>query len=153
MADQGRSTEYTDKVADIICLQIADGISLKTICEGELDSDGETRKPVADCIPCRATVYNWLHDNKDFMDKYTRARKEQADLFAQEIVDISDGTGDVQRDRLRVEARKWVASKLKGSLYGDKQYIDHTTAGKEIKPAQQASTEQLEALIASHIKK
>ena len=32
----------------------------------------------------------------------------------------------ISRSRLRVESRKWLASKLKPKKYGDKQSIDHT---------------------------
>ena len=133
-------TTYTQDMADDICSEISIGKSLRDIC---LPSD----------MPSRKTIYTWMDENDSFLNQYTRARKEQADFYAQEIVDIADTEEDPQRAKIRIDARKWVASKLKGSLYGDKQSIDHTTAGKEIKPAQQATTEQLEALIASHIKK
>ena len=39
-------------------------------------------------------------------------------------------TGKVQQNRLRVEARKWIASKLKPKKYGEK--VDVTTDGKEM---------------------
>jgi hypothetical protein len=56
------------------------------------------------------------------------AREVQAETMADEIVSIADGTGmGVEervalsaRDRLRVDSRKWVASKLLPKKYGDK---------------------------------
>lgn len=63
---------------------------------------------------------------------YVRAREDQADTLADQIVAIADEQAevikedgsafdpDVQRDRLRVEARKWVAAKLKPKKYGEK---------------------------------
>jgi hypothetical protein len=63
---------------------------------------------------------------------YARAREDQADTLADEILAISDeqreavtrdGTiydPEVHRDRLRIDARKWVAAKLKPRKYGDK---------------------------------
>lgn len=69
-----------------------------------------------------------------------RAREAQADTLADELLDISDDArndwmkrnhGDddpgwvangehIQRSRLRVDTRKWIASKLKPKKYGDK---------------------------------
>ncbi len=83
-------------------------------------------------MPTRPTVYNWFDSVEGFFNQYTRARKEQADYYAQEIVHIADTEEDPHRAKIRIDARKWVASKLKGSLYGDKQQIDHTTQGEKI---------------------
>ncbi len=98
----------------------------------------------ADDMPSRVTVFNWLRTNKDFLNQYERAKAESADSLADEILDIADHSvndymaklaegGDkeaansiklhpenIQRSRLRVDARKWIASKLKPKKYGDK---------------------------------
>ena len=95
-------------------------------------------------MPSRVTVFNWLRTNKDFLNQYERAKAEAADSLADEILDIADHSvndymaklaedGDreaassiklhpenIQRSRLRVDARKWIASKLKPKKYGDK---------------------------------
>ncbi len=52
--------------------------------------------------------------------QYARAREEQADFYADEIVTIADTEPDAATARVRVDARKWVASKLKPKRYGDK---------------------------------
>lgn len=73
-----------------------------------------------------------------FTEQYTRAREAQAEFYADQIVDIADGVlpargdVDVQRDRLRVESRKWVAAKLLPKKYGDK--ITQEVTGKDGKP-------------------
>lgn len=87
-------------------------------------------------MPGRATVLRWLRDHEEFRAQYEMARMEQADVLADEIIEIADqspghtehGTdsGAVQHQRLRVDARKWVASKLKPKVYGDKQAIEHS---------------------------
>lgn len=98
------------------------GESLKSITAGE-------------DMPDRSTVYRWLLAHEGFRDIYTRAREDQADTLADEIIDIADDSandlmvgenGDevvnrenVNRARLRVDARKWVAAKLKPRKYGD----------------------------------
>jgi hypothetical protein len=96
-------------------------------------------------MPDKSTVFRWLAVNEPFRDQYARAREAQADYYAEEIIDISDdGSNDwmerrseaekgagvntgwvlngehVQRSKLRVDARKWIASKLKPKVYGDK---------------------------------
>lgn len=126
----GRPSDYSDDLADRICARIASGESLLTICKG-------------DDMPARGTVMRWLAEDKHegFCDKYVRAREAQADFYAEEIIAISDeectyvkhGDGDelaevevafdataVARNRLRVDARKWYASKVAPKKYGDK---------------------------------
>ena len=118
---------------DRILERIADGEALAAICR----EDG---------MPHISTVFDWLSAEPDFADKYARAREQQADKLADEIVSIADEavvlaktdeSGAVElaldsvavaRNRLRIDARKWVASKLKPKKYGDK--IEHEHGGK-----------------------
>lgn len=118
--------EFDQAIADEICERIAKGESLRKICEADRD----------DFIPARSTVFKWLEENKPFADQYANARARQADHYADEIIDIADSpnmtegpNGEAQlrdpaRDRLRVDARKWVASKLAPKKYGDKLDIE-----------------------------
>ncbi len=116
----GRPSKYSEKVSDGICYLIALGYSLAEICK-------------LDEMPGYRTIMTWLSDEKkgDFRHKYARAREDQADYLADEIIDIADEpvtcNEDVARNRLRVDARKWVASKLKPKKYGDK--IEHEVGG------------------------
>lgn len=95
-------------------------------------------------MPAISTVFRWLRLEEGFSDQYARAKEEQADTLADEIVEIADEregkaiTADgaevavvfdstaVARNRLRVDARKWVAAKLKPKKYGEKQAIEHS---------------------------
>lgn len=103
----GRPSDYSQELADRICEGLSDGKSLRAICRAE-DMPGKT------------TVFRWLQSNLEFRDQYARAREAGADSLADEMVDIADGleSDDVQRDRLRVDTRKWVASVLKPKKYG-----------------------------------
>ena len=129
---KGRPSLYTDKLAAKICRRLAAGESLRAICRDN-------------AMPSISTVMGWLFDgNHDkFSEQYARAREAQAEIRADEIVDIADDdTGDftadkdgklvansehIQRSRLRVDARKWIAAKLLPKRYGDK--IQHTGDG------------------------
>lgn len=127
-APVGRPTSFTNEIAAIILERLSDGESLRTICS-------------ADGMPNRSTVFRWLSQNKEFCDQYTYAREEQADALFDEILDIADdGTNDwmerkdkddqsigwvengeaLRRSALRVDARKWMAGKMRPKKYGDK---------------------------------
>lgn len=133
-----RPSKYSQKLADDICEQLAEGRSLRSICADKK-------------MPNRSTVFRWLADNDKFRDQYARAREEQADVFFEEIIEIADeecttvraekhstsdddGEGNtlvvfdttaVMRNRLRVDARKWAAAKLAPKKYGDRVAVDH----------------------------
>lgn len=97
---------YSEELTDIICKAIAEGYSLSAISKGK-------------GMPCLTTIFDWLNKHKEFTDKYARAREEQAELFADEIISIADMELDPQRAKVRIDARKWVAAKLKPKKYGE----------------------------------
>lgn len=109
----GRPSDYNDEAALQICERIADGESLKKICE-------------RDDMPARRTVYQWLAARQEFAHMYTRAREEQADTLADQITEIADTEPDTNRARVRVDARKWVAAKLKPRKYGERVELEHS---------------------------
>ena len=124
----GRPTKHTKLLANKICAELSQGYSRRTVCKNPK-------------YPCAATIFNWLSSNKEFLEQYTRAKQESADALTDEMLDIADDAtndwmerldgdgqpigyqlnGDhVQRSRLRIETRKWLASKLKPKKYGDR---------------------------------
>lgn len=124
------SSTFTQEAAEIICTRLAEGESLRTICADE-------------AMPVMSTVMRWLASNEPFREQYARAREEQADFYAAQIIDIADDSDrdyietedgpavnpeHIQRSRLRVDARKWYASKLAPKKYGDK--TDVAISGK-----------------------
>lgn len=117
-----------------ICQDIAEGKSLKKICE-------------ASDMPSRETVYVWLSEDHTFSDNYVRAREEQADFYADEIVEIADNTKDAAKARVQIEARKWKASKLQPKKYGDKLDLNHSGSITNM------SEEQLNARLAELLRK
>jgi hypothetical protein len=104
----GRPSDYTQEVASLICNRLADGESLRAIC---LDED----------MPARETVRGWLIRLPEFAGQYARARGEQGDAYADEIVAIADDKDeDANSRRVRIDARKWAAGKLRPDVYGEK---------------------------------
>ena len=72
-----------------------------------------------------------IKNNPEFRAAYEKAVEDRADRLAEEIIELSDkelpdglegsmASAWVQQKRLQVEARKWVASKLKPKTYGDR---------------------------------
>jgi hypothetical protein len=93
----------------MVCARIARGESLRSACK---DKD----------LPDRDTINRWLNTDNDgaLCGQYARAREEQADFYADEIVTIADTEPDAAIARVRIDARKWVANKLRPKRYGDK---------------------------------
>lgn len=135
----GRPTDYTNELATLICARIANGESLRRICEEEK-------------MPHRSTVHLWLLDpaKQQFFDQYEKACNTRAENMFDDLLEIADdGSNDwmeretkdgksftvldhenVQRSRLRVDTRKWYLSKVLPKKFGDK--MDVTSDGKPI---------------------
>ena len=106
---------YTQEIADTICERIAGGETLRGICRDE-------------GMPDKVTVLRWLRLHEDFRTHYTRAREDQADSWADEIVEIADERHpeDAARARLMIDARKWLMGKSDPKKYSDKIAHQHT---------------------------
>lgn len=129
-AKVGRPSSFSEEIAERICSQLADGKSLRKIC-------------LADDMPHSVTVFRWLAERDEFRSQYARAREAQADALFDEALDIADDgindwvadreeedgfryNGDaVQRSKLRIDTRKWMAGKLRPKVYGDKVALEH----------------------------
>jgi hypothetical protein len=101
--------EFDEKVADRICEQIMDGKSLRRIC---------TQK----AMPTKKTVLRWLEENPSFASQYARAREEQAEGYADELIELAKKANAENAHAIRVRADiiKWACSKLKPKKYGDR---------------------------------
>lgn len=140
----GRPTKFTQEIADEIIWRITHGEPLVKICRDEH-------------MPHVATIYRWLSQFNDFCDMYTKAKEDQADTLAEQIQDIADQMplettdkdGNTKFDsayinwmRLRIDARKWTASKLKPRKYGDRVAL----AGDEDNPLKVEATVEAKGL-------
>jgi hypothetical protein len=132
----GRPSVRTPEVAKAICDGIANGKSLYRI----LARSG---------MPSYAAVCVWLREDREFQEQYARAREAQADFLAAEIIEIADGTGNMQRDRVRIDARMWYAGKLHPKKHGTKP--DSTTVNVGVGIEAHLLTEERRAeLMARH---
>ena len=120
-------------------------------------------------MPSTSTVCKWLGKNADFAEQYTRARELQADALFDDILEIADDARNdwmeregednrgwqengetLRRSHLRIEARKWMAGKLKGK-YSDKLTVDTNstvTHRYDLDNLPDAELDQLERILA-----
>lgn len=116
----GRPSEYTPEEGDTICAWIQGGGSLN----GYLKNTGRMAE----------TVYRWLRQHADFSRAYAHAERDRADTLAEETLEIADSAAinptieGVQAAKLRVDARKWIVSKLSPTKWGDRQTVEHSAS-------------------------
>ena len=114
MTPRKPGVSYTAEVASEIIQRIEDGESVRQICE----SDPER-------FPSSGAFNTWLEQHEDLQKQYARATLERAAKLAHETVAIADNlTEDANSRRVRIDARKWFASKLDPKRWGDKQTIE-----------------------------
>lgn len=119
------------------------------------------------------SMLRWLNASEERTKLYADARECRADALADEIISISDEVSvittiddggavelkldatAVARNRLRVDARKWAAAKLKPKAYGDKVTQEHVgkdggpiqTAQLDLRGLSEAELEQMQLLL------
>ncbi|MBZ0262978.1 MAG: terminase small subunit protein [Hyphomicrobiales bacterium] len=127
----GRPDDYTPETAALICAYMVEGETLLTISRRE-------------GMPSKSAMLRWLAKYEDFRDHYARASAVRSGVFMEETIDITDNASNdwmeindgenrgwrangenIQRSKLRVETRKWMAIKLLPKMYGDKTVIVH----------------------------
>jgi hypothetical protein len=146
----GRPTKYCDELIDEICARLSAGESLNMI----LKSGSE--------MPAFPTIYEWLRKYPEFSKKYDDARLHQAYTLADQIIAIADekpkriidNKGVVRIDKssvswtkIRVDARKWIASKLTSEKWGDRMAIGGVKDSEPIKTEDDTSRERLMAIM------
>ncbi len=118
----GRPSEYTKEKGALICERIAThDCGLPRLCAMYKDMPGEM------------TIQRWRYENAEFRLKYAQAKMIQADLLAEQCLQIAEDSTpeNVGVDRLRVDTRKWLASKLLPKQYGDKLLLEQKTEENE----------------------
>jgi len=117
------ASKYTEALADRICAEIANGRSLRQICQ----DDG---------MPSRETVLNWMHAHEDFFAKCARAREQQADHLFDGMAQIEDrvlaGELDPKAANVVLSSQQWRAAKLRPKVYGQRVDVDVTARQAEV---------------------
>lgn len=147
----GRPTDYNPEIAAKICEIISTNpYGLKKI----------TR--LFPELPTESTINLWRLKHEEFSVDYNKAKLNQADLLAEECLDIADESENdyietedgnvkcnneyVNRSRLRIDTRKWLAGKLLPRQYGDaKQLEDLASQNNSLKEELAMLRAQLES--------
>lgn len=133
------------------------GMPLIKACEAVSEMDNVQ-------ISCGLVRY-WAKSSPEHMTRYIRAQEDKLEAWAEQVVIISDDRADdvmkdkqgnvlldgrgnpvvdhenIQRSKLRVEARKWLLSKLRPDVYGERLAVTATQTHKVI-PVTQAEIEE-----------
>lgn len=123
---------YTKELGDEICLKVSTSpYGLSRLCKENPH------------WPCRQTIFEWRIKIPSFGDNYAKAKQEQVEILVDECLEISDDSGfdahineqgravcdseAINRARLRIDTRKWLASNLAPKIYGDKKQEQDNT--------------------------
>ena len=109
------------KFVDKVCTMMSGGLPCGKSC-------------VKAGIP-KSTFLGWVKPEGKLADRYAQAREDMIHTIAEEVLQISDtdpvsivdqngisryDSAAVQHQRLRVDSRKWLLSKMMPKVYGDK---------------------------------
>jgi len=124
----GRPTSFSEPLISSICDRLCLGEAIRTIC----------KEPN---MPSTTTVFRWLGNDevpafRAFKDRYAKSRRIGLEMIADEMLEIADASaintatgmidsGLVQKQRLQIDTRKWLLSKLNPTKYGDKTALEH----------------------------
>lgn len=117
MAKMGRPSKRTPEVERAILTGLAEGRALKDVCASIPGG------------PTPITVRSWVAADPEFSTLFARARRDGAAVHAEDIIGIADEIkgGDanaINAAKLRVDARKWYASRVIPHEYGDRAAVE-----------------------------
>ncbi|MBS1715342.1 MAG: hypothetical protein JST30_13510 [Armatimonadetes bacterium] len=98
-----------------ICDRIAGGESLRSICCGK-------------GVPDKATFLRRVAADANLRAAYVTSLRTRAEGYAEEIISIADDPDlSVDEKRVRIDSRKWLASKLQPKTYGERFHLERET--------------------------
>lgn len=127
------SKEQKDKIFEHVFNQIVEGRALRNILKEDKN------------MPPAVTFFEWISKDAEKAKQYAYVCELRAEALFDEIIEIADdksqdiaytekgetqNTEFIQRSRVRIDARKWIASKLNPKKFGDK--LDLTSDNKPI---------------------
>lgn len=102
------SSDYSLAIVDILCDGVREGLNLRELL----------KEPN---MPSIGKVYAWMALHPEFKTRYKEARKQRADLYFDNAIDLAmtpRGKDDVPAAKLAVDTLKWAAEKSNPELYG-----------------------------------
>ena len=145
-----RPSEYAEATAELVCELIGQGLKLEEICARE-------------DMPAASTIYRWLPEHPEFATRFQYARCANAHRLEDQCLAIADNVAAdqpatdaeggsrggsyvaIQRDKLRIEIRRWLIRRMTGRRYGAGRYPEHPGAGEELPSSRKPDIEWPEA--------
>lgn len=120
----GRPSIYTPELAAEICNVIASSTKgTKRLCRDYPH------------WPSQDTLFTWLKNHSEFSEQYAQAKRCQIEVLVDEMLDIADDSSldsfitedgsfvynniTINRAKLKIDTRKWLACKLVPRVYGN----------------------------------
>lgn len=119
--------EQINEIFNTICKRIEEGESLRSVLRSEK-------------MPEAHTFYKWVDSSEEKLQQYARVAEVRAEKIFEDIICIADDQEEdvytnsegvevtnhnvINRARLRVDARKWMLSKMMPTKYGDKLEVE-----------------------------
>lgn len=147
-AKTGRPTIYTPEMGAKIVALIRAGLTPAQIADNEA-------YPWA---PARNAIYEWITTIREFGDAVARAREAGASAMADETVKIADDAnpderGRVEKARLRVASRQWLASKY-DKRFAERQIVQHEDGqAADLTQLSAAGLADLLTAVSAHVKR
>ena len=129
-----------------------------------LAQSGSLRRVCRELGVSRNSIIPWVVDNTEgFGDAYARAKEHGIDTLVEETLDIADdGSNDymetehgpalnsesIQRSKVRVETRRWLAERLAPRRYGLRQGLDVTSSDGTLQMDETARSARVAQLVA-----
>ncbi len=130
----GRPSIYTEELVNYIIRRVASStMGLKELCASD------------DKMPDQSTINEWRWDYPEFSTRYRLAKQHQTDIMGEdceeiskELAYISDQQGCSKVDpgfiasrKLIVDTKKWHASKLNPTVFGDRKALEQMQGENE----------------------
>ena len=121
---QKRKSKYSDNKPEIIASVLAG-----------MEAGTPFRRSCKEAGVAPPTFIRWCDEDPKLAEQYAISRMKLMDMIAEEIIEISDelppmtangslDSAGVNHQRLRVDSRKWLLSKLAPKKYGERQTVD-----------------------------
>lgn len=123
--------ENKEKALLDIFKHIEDGKSVRSLLD----------KADRNILPSNRIFLEWVAEDEELGKRYARARELREELIFEEILNIADSQENdiietengsvvnhnvINRNRLQIDARKWMLGKMNSSKYGDKVQQEHS---------------------------
>lgn len=118
---KARPAKPTPALTEDIATQLMTGKTFKEICKSP-------------SMPHTSTLWRWLNaENPDgtktypeFCKAIEKGKAARPEAWAEQLIEIADGKGGVQRDKLRVGTRQWLLERAMPERFGPRVQHQHS---------------------------